>query len=54
MSTTQLVTRFKIDVQMSDKQLGMGDVDCLRQFDATCCRYMNPHRDPGVFHCAQP
>ena len=54
MSTTQLVTRFKIDVQMSDKQLGMGDVGCLRQFDATCCRYMNPHRDPGVFHCAQP
>jgi hypothetical protein len=24
MSTTQLVTRFKSDVQMSDKQLGMG------------------------------
>ncbi len=54
MSTTQLVMRFKIDAQMSDKQLGMGDVGCLRQFDATCRRYMNPHRRPRVFHCGQP
>ena len=55
MSTTQLVTRFKIDAQMSDKQLGMGDVGCLRQFfDAICRRSVNPHRRARFFPCGQP
>jgi hypothetical protein len=32
----------------------MGDVGCLRQFDVTCRRSVNPHRRPRFFHCCQP